>query len=83
MVALATGRRLWHCARMDFTTTLICAGVTLAIAVVCGWRGARPPDLKAGPRLVPWRLLMVTAGAATVLLVLQAVRTSGLFPSDP
>ncbi len=67
---------------MDFTTNLLCAIVALAIAMVCGWRGARPPDLKAGPRLVPWRLLMVTAGTAAILLFLQAVRTSGHVPSD-
>ncbi len=67
---------------MELLPTLISAGAALAVAIFCGWRGARPPDLKAGPRLVPWRLLMVTAGACAILLFVQAVRTSGLFPSD-
>ena len=37
-------------------------GVALALAALAafaGWRGARPPDPRRGPRLAPWRLLML------------------------
>ena len=78
---LATLSLVWQSAGMDTLPTLILALACAVFAALCGWRGARPPDLKAGPRLVPWRLLMLTAGAAAILLFLQAVRTSGLLAS--
>jgi hypothetical protein len=54
---------------MDLTLTLALAGGLLALALFAGWRGARPPNPHRGPRLVPWRFLMVTA-AAFLLVVL-------------
>ena len=48
---------------MDWGVTL---GVILGAAglsVFAGWRGARPSDLVRGPRLIPWRLVMVLAAA--------------------
>jgi len=53
---------------------LILAAACAAVATLCGWRGARPPDPMRGPRLIPWRFLMVLAGAAAVLLFVAAVR---------
>lgn len=52
---------------MDLTTTLILTGMTLVFGLFCGWRGARKPDPHRGPRLIPWRALMV---GSTLLLVL-------------
>jgi hypothetical protein len=49
---------------MDVPATIAtCAGL-LALAVVAGWRGARPPDPRRGPRMVPWRFVMLLATAA-------------------
>jgi hypothetical protein len=53
---------------------LTLAASCAAVAVLCGWRGAQPPDPLRGPRLIPWRFLMVLAGAGTVLLLVSAVR---------
>jgi len=48
---------------MDLTATIsACAGL-LALAVVAGWRGARPPNPHRGPRMVPWRFIMLLSAA--------------------
>ncbi len=57
---------------MSLTATLAAAAVALALAILCGWLGARPPDPKRGPRLVPWRLLMLIAAAAVLALLVHA-----------
>mgnify|MGYP000181462506 CR=1 FL=1 len=48
---------------MDLPLTLGLTATFLAVAVFSGWRGARPPDFLKGPRLIPWRFIMVTASA--------------------
>ena len=53
----------------SLTLTLLAA--TIAVAVFSGWRGARPPDLSKGPRMVPWRFIMLVAGALAVLLLIH------------
>jgi hypothetical protein len=54
---------------MDLQTTLILAGSLLAIAVFAGWRGARPPNPNRGPRLMPWRFIMLLAAASLVFVL--------------
>jgi hypothetical protein len=56
---------------MSLSVTLILLVAALAIAVFAGWRGARPPDLMKGPRMVPWRFIMLLAGALVFLLVIH------------
>lgn len=48
---------------MDLQPTLALAAVLAAVALFAGWRGARPYQPMKGPRLVPWRFIMVTASA--------------------
>ena len=57
---------------MSLTVTLAAASLALALAILCGWLGARPPDPKRGPRLVPWRMLMLIAAAAVLALLVHA-----------
>jgi hypothetical protein len=71
---LARSCRLWHLRRMTPAVQLTLAAACAAVAVLCGWRGAQPPDPLRGPRLIPWRFLMVLAGAGAVLLLVSAVR---------
>jgi len=49
---------------------LICLflGIALALAALFGWLGARPPNPLKGPRLLPYRLLMLLSAAAAVIL---------------
>lgn len=52
--------------------TLIALGAALALAVFAGWRGARPWNPAVGEvRMVPWRLIMVLAGAAVFVLAVH------------
>jgi hypothetical protein len=62
---------------MSLTTTLVLLGVALAVMVFCGWRGARPPDPFKGPRLMPWRFLMVGAAAIAMLLLIHLTTLFG------
>ena len=62
---------------MSLTTTLVLLGVALAVTVFCGWRGARPPDPFKGPRLMPWRFLMVGAAAIAMLLLIHLATLFG------
>ena len=44
---------------MDLPFTLAACALFLVLAVVCGWLGARPINVLKGPRMVPWRFLML------------------------
>ena len=58
------------------TLALICA--LAGVALFCGWRGARPPDLQRGPRMIPWRLLMVSASTGVMIFVVHLVNLLGV-----
>ncbi|MEP6968138.1 MAG: hypothetical protein ABI906_08660 [Pseudomonadota bacterium] len=58
---------------MTLTLTAAIAALAAALTVLFGWLGARPARPLAAPRLVPWRLLMVLAFAATVAMLVHAV----------
>lgn len=59
--------------RMDLSLTATLAALAAALTVLFGWLGARPAKPLSRPRLVPWRLLMVLAFAATVAMLVHAV----------
>jgi hypothetical protein len=63
---------------MTLTLTLILAAVALATAVACGWMGARPPNPLRGPRMMPYRLIMVSAAACLLMLVVHVVNLLGV-----
>ena len=46
------------------------AGFT-ALAVFAGWRGARLPNPRRGPRLIPWRWIMLLSATAAFIAVMQ------------
>lgn len=62
---------------MDLTVTLILLAAALAATVLCGWRGARPPDPMRGPRMIPWRFLMIGAAALALLLLIHLATLLG------
>ena len=52
--------------------TLLYAAVGLAaLAVFAGWRGARLPNPRRGPRLIPWRWIMLLSATAAIIAVMQ------------
>ncbi len=62
---------------MDIVLTLILAGGFLAMALFCGWRGARPSNPAKGPRLAPWTLLMMLSAAALLLMLVHLANLLG------
>jgi hypothetical protein len=63
---------------MSWTTTLMFAAVVLAVVVACGWRGAQAPDLRRGPRLFPYRLVMVLGAALLFALIVHMAGLAGV-----
>ncbi len=63
---------------MDLTATLVTAVVLLFLAVVCGWRGARPSNVLKGPRMIPWRPLMMVCVVALMLMLVHLVNLLGV-----
>jgi hypothetical protein len=58
---------------MTLTFTLVLAGVSAALAVLCGVIGARPSRPLSPPRLAPWRFLMLLAFAVMVAALVHVV----------
>ncbi len=63
---------------MGIEVTSIILAVAVVVAVFAGWRGAHPPDPLKGPRLVPWRLIMVTGALAAMLMLVHLVNLFGV-----
>ncbi|MFC5343956.1 hypothetical protein ACETK8_19570 [Brevundimonas staleyi] len=55
---------------MSMTLTLSLLAAALIVGGFAGWRGARPSDFLK-PRMVPWRFIMLLAGALAFLLVIH------------
>ena len=63
---------------MSLEATLAAIAAAIAVAVFCGWRGARPPDPGKGPRLVPYRAIMLLAGTIAILLLVHLANLGGV-----
>jgi hypothetical protein len=55
--------------QMDMSLTLGLGAGLAALAAFAGWRGARPPNPHKGPRLMPWRFIMLAAAACLVFVL--------------
>lgn len=63
---------------MSLEVTLAVAAAFVALGVFAGWRGARPPDLMKGPRLIPWRPIMVLAAVGVLIMLVHVVNLMGV-----
>ena len=63
---------------MTLTLTSILAALFLGTALLAAWRGARPPNPLKGPRMVPWRLLMLTSFALAMLMLVHVLNLAGV-----
>jgi len=63
---------------MTLTLSAVLCAALLALAAFAGWRGARPPNFAKGPRLAPWRFIMVTASALALFLLVHIVNLLGV-----
>jgi hypothetical protein len=62
---------------MDWPVTLIAIASAIGLTVLFGWLGARPPNILKGPRLIPYRLLMLMTAAGVMILMVHAVNLAG------
>ena len=67
---------------MDLPVIAGLAGACLLLAVFCGWRGSRPPDPTRGPRMIPYRVLMLLFAAVVLILLIWIANMSGLMGPD-
>lgn len=63
---------------MDMSLTLMIAAGLLGLVVFAGWRGARPPNPHRGPRLIPWRFIMLVAAACLLPVLVHVASLLGL-----
>jgi hypothetical protein len=64
--------------QMDLTATLTLAAACIALAIFAGWRGARPPNPHRGPRMIPWRAIMVGSVALSMPFLVHALNLLGV-----
>lgn len=63
---------------LSLPATLALLLAALGLTLVFGWLGARPPDLQRGPRLLPYRFLMLVAAAGGVMVLVHLVNLLGV-----
>jgi len=63
---------------LSLPVTIGLATALLILAVFSGWRGARPPNLHKGPRLMPWRVIMLLSAAVLIFVLIHLVGLLGL-----
>jgi len=68
---------------LDLIPTVILFGVASALAIFCGYMGQRPMDLKRGPRMVPWRFLMLMMVLAALLMAVHVRSLLGFASPQP
>ncbi len=66
---------------MNLTLTLVLLAASALFGVFCGWRGARPTDIHKGPRMMPWRFLMLLCAALGMLLLIHLIALMGGGPA--
>ncbi len=68
---------------MDLPLTISAAVVFLTLALVFGWLGARPINVLKGPRMVPWRPLMMVCVVGLMLMLVHLFNLLGVQTGNP
>ncbi|ATC25003.1 hypothetical protein EIB18_10840 [Caulobacter vibrioides] len=63
---------------MDLPVTAAAAILFLMLAVLFGWLGARPINILKGPRLIPWRPMMMICVVGLMLMLVHLVNLLGV-----
>ena len=63
---------------MSLEATLAALAAAVAVALFCGWRGAVPPDFRKGPRMIPYRVIMLLAAAVALLMLVHLANLGGV-----
>jgi hypothetical protein len=61
----------------DLRAALLIFVACVAGSVFCGWRGARQWDLRKGPRMAPWSLMMLLLATAALFALVAALNLAG------
>jgi hypothetical protein len=56
---------------MEPRTLAIAAAALVALAAFAGWRGMRLPNPHKGPRMIPWRWIMLLSATVALLLLVE------------
>ena len=68
---------------MTLQNTILVLTLAIGFAAFCGWRGARRWNVMEGPRMIPWRFLMLLAFALALFMAQHALELAGLRPQRP
>ena len=63
---------------MDIVITAALAVTFAALAAFCGWRGSIPAAPHRGPRMAPWRFLMIACAAVVLMLFVHLINLLGV-----
>ena len=63
---------------LGLPATLALLALTAAVAAFASRQATRPPNPSRGPRMIPWRGVMLTAVAAGLVLVVHLVNLLGV-----
>jgi len=63
---------------MSLSLTVAIAAGLLGVALFAGWRGARAPNPLKGPRLVPWRMIMLVSAAGLLPMIVHILNLLGV-----
>jgi hypothetical protein len=64
--------------QMELSLTLAAGAALLALTLLAAWKGARPPDLRRGPRLIPYRFIMLLGAAGLIVILVHLVNLMGV-----
>jgi hypothetical protein len=64
---------------MDLSTTLTITVAFVGLTAFAAWRGARPPNLIKGPRMIPWRMILVLSAAVVLYLLVHLAALVGVY----
>ena len=57
--------------------TVILLAASAVLTVFFGWMGSRPTDPNKGPRMVPWRFLMLLGFTVALLMLVHVLNLVG------
>ena len=63
---------------MEWTVTLGLMAFFVVAGLACGWLGARPPNFARGPRMIPYRFLMLLAAFGFIVMAAHALNLAGI-----
>ena len=68
---------------LTLTPTVILASVSALLTFFFGYMGARPLDIRKGPRMVPWRFMMILTFTVCLFMVVHLLNLLGIQTKPP